>query len=68
MCYADDLLVICDEKSELNDVSKVVDAWAKKNTININYKVDKTAHIKIKHRYRKRYQQPLTEIDIPHQE
>ena len=66
MCYADDLLVICEDKNMLNEVSKRVDEWAKDNKIKINYKKDKTAHIKIKHKKRKRYAIPETDLEIPH--
>ena len=68
MCYADDLLVICDDKNILNEVSKLVDNWAKENKLKINYKKDKTARLKVKHKRRKRYLDPQTDLNIPKQE
>ena len=50
----------------LNEVSKRVDEWAKDKKIKINYKKDKTAHIKIKHKKRKKYVIPETDLEIPH--
>ena len=45
MCYADDLLVICDDKDTVNKVAMQTDQWAKDNRIKINYKKDKTARL-----------------------
>jgi len=61
-CYADDLLVLCDDDSMLHRAKNIIDNWADESHLQINYRKDKTAVLTVTHHVRK---VPYLDLDIP---